>query len=286
MTFINFGARPPIFNQFRVYTVSGSPYADSSTSGSSNIYIGPLPDQGNLATAYDSARGSFDIVSVVETSQQVSTDTASTMYDVYFNFLTRSFSLIAWSTPTTQPTRGTDALGRWCQNGNPSYLFVASFYNVAGTAVYDNQTAGRRHLCNVYNAIEKVVSSVQSSSYATTSTSLTTVGGSTTDGAGRVSYVQAFSKNLVQAQFNYATVVIASASALAFFGLGVNSTSASSAYEQSTGMAYAASAQSQGQPPVYKSQASAGYTYLQQLFASSSGTVTVYSPYLNATVYV
>lgn len=122
----NVFATVPNICQLRLYPTSGSPYAMTSST-SSTICIGGST-QGNQC-AFQQTNGSYLLLSVPEIVISLSGLTALTGYDVYLKDINgvTTYSMVAWSSLTTAPTRSKDSLGRWTKSSDTTSLLIGAF---------------------------------------------------------------------------------------------------------------------------------------------------------------
>jgi hypothetical protein len=256
-------ALPTPFNNLRVYLVSGSPYADGSSSGNSNIYAGPLPT-GNKQTV-DNGSGVLSIVTITEISLAL-TLTSGSAYSVFLvnTAGAQTLEVDVWSNSTTPLTYARDGAGRFCKSGSTNKLLIAELYAAATNKVYD--WTGSRHLVNLYNQQEAVLFAQDTSaSWAGTGA---IEAHSTVDGTGRVSiFVGSNAIPLkVDAMQNFST----GAANVAIFGLGLNSTSAFTVSNQISG-----AATQEGVSVHYAANLTTGLNFIQRLDnAPNTTTVT------------
>lgn len=257
-----------IYNGGRLYLVSGSPFADGSTSGNSTLYYGPCPNLGNLITL-DNGSGVLQTFSFSEISLSL-TSTGGDAYDVYIynNSGSLSFATTVWSNATTPPSRSTDAAGRLTKSGETNYLLVGFFY-AAGTNTTDDWT-GARYVQNVFNKIGKNVQGAISSpsSWTTTSTTGVSANGNTTLGQGRVGIFA----DGINAVFITTNVGVGNSGAnQSYWAIGVNSTSSFNAFTFTTGTSV------QTVNVQYVTTLAVGLNYLQMIEQVSGGTATYYA---------
>jgi len=256
------GTSFPAVNNGRLYLTSNSPYAD--TGASSTLYYGPI--NGTQITLYNGT------AEVTQTFSQVTLAvgglTASTVYDIYVksaSSTTVALSYVAWSGLNTPPARGTQD-GRLTKNGDATSLLVGAIYLNSSSNVTDNTST--RGVSNVYNTIPRALNCVDTTaSWTCTSVVPQPSNANTTDGVGRVSYVQA-----IQGAYGLTAECwgqAAYAGAQPSLGIGINSTS--------TGVVFAAQTESSGSLTAtlactYSFTPTVGYTYLQRLQLASSAT--------------
>jgi hypothetical protein len=259
-----------IFNHCRIYLVSGSPYADGSSSGNGTLYFGPCSNLGQYLTQ-ENGSGSLTTVAISEISLSL-TLTSGSAYDVYEynNAGTQTLEVVVWSNTSTPPTRSTDAAGRLCKNGSTGHLLVGIIY-----ATTTNKTAdwtGQRHVNNVYNKTQKAINASDSTvTWTTTSTSFQSANGSTTDGAGRFSFMSDGINAISPATF--CIVRNSTAGVACFWAIGLNSTTVSTvnaATTVPTANAY------QSFSCAYSGILATGYNYVQLLQSVAAFTGTFY----------
>jgi hypothetical protein len=181
-----------IVNDCRTYLVSGSPYADGSSSGNTSILFGPCSNLGKYLTV-DDGSGNLSVVTVTEISLSLSSGfTSGHIYDLYAKNTAGTLSLdsTTWST-NTPPSRSTDAAGRLTKSSATNELLVGAFYMIDSTHTAD--WIGERHVSNLYNRTPKQCQAF----LGTTSWTLTSgsanqraVNSNTTDGQGRFAFTQ------------------------------------------------------------------------------------------------
>jgi hypothetical protein len=143
------------FNNYRLYTVSNSPFQDSLSSGSSSLYWGPT-NTGNCFSQYISTT---DLLAFGHPGQQtISSSWANgTAYDIYVQLTSAtavSFLIAAWSSPTTPPTGRTINGGGQLCDSTGNYVYVGSIY-YTGSAFFDYP--GLRAVYNKYNQMSKAL---------------------------------------------------------------------------------------------------------------------------------
>lgn len=265
-------------NQGRMYLVSGSPYADGSSSGNGTLYYGPVVT-GTGITLYN---GSLE---VTQTFSEVSMSLSglSGMQDIYVYSTgptSVALSAVAWS-GNTPPTRAVQD-GRYVKNATPTYLWIGAVY------VNSNVTAdwtGERWVSNIYNTVVKPFSAQDSTSSWNTATSLGPANGNTTDSIGRISYVQALSidaLSVVATGTYYGQAVTGST----YFAIGLDSTTSPAVESQFR--VYTGSGGGNSTLVVnYSFLPSVGWHYIQrqEYWTGSSGNGTGSSlNYLNGTI--
>jgi hypothetical protein len=176
-----------IYNNARAYLVTGSPYADGSSSGNATIYVGPL-STGKFQT-YDNGSGVLTSAALIETSISISGLTTATSYSLflYNNAGTWTLETDAWSGINTPLTYVKDAAGRLAKTGATNKLLVAEFYCSSAGLVF-NYLAGERSLANIYNKIPMGILGTMSTAtwIPTSSSAFNPPNANTTIGQGRV----------------------------------------------------------------------------------------------------
>ncbi len=153
-------------NNYRLYTVSGSPFADSPSAGSSSLYWGPT-GAGNAFAQYLSSTQPYALGSQGELQVGTSYSWANnTVYDIFAQLTTTSvtFLISAWSGPLSPPS------SRFLANGggqtcDPTgdYFWLGSVY-YTGSAFFDY--VGLRAVYNKYNqAVKPVMAAYTGSAY-------------------------------------------------------------------------------------------------------------------------
>jgi hypothetical protein len=255
------GTSFPAVNSGRLYLTSNSPYAD--TGSGTTLYFGPV--NGNQITLYN---GSAE---VTQTFSQVSLAlgslSASTVYDIYCKSASSTtvvISAVAWSGLNTPPARGTQD-GRLTKNGDATNLLVGAIYLNSSSQVTDNTST--RGVSNVYNTISRVLSCVDTTaSWDCASLVPQPSNGNTTDGTGRVSFVQCIAEQY-GVNVECWGQMEGSSTAQPGLGIGVNSTTTLSAVaaQSASGIATTGAC-------TYSFSPSPGYTYLQRLQIASGTT--------------
>jgi hypothetical protein len=151
----NVYATVPAMCSLRLYTQTGHPNADSPGYAVSTLFVGPSL-QGNQTT-FQQTNGSYSIISSVETSVSMSSDSAGFTYDVYVKNIagTETITQSAW-TGSVPPTRGADSLGRLTKNGDTTSLLIG-WYQTVGATTTQNDNYGGYLVSNVYNTVSPVV---------------------------------------------------------------------------------------------------------------------------------
>jgi hypothetical protein len=256
------GTTFPVVNNGRLYLTSGSPYADTTATGT--LYFGPI--NGNQITLYN---GSAE---VTQTFSQVSLSvgglSASTVYDIYVKSASSTtvvLSSVAWSGLNTPPTRGTQD-GRFTKNGDATSLLVGAIYLNAGSQVTDDTAT--RGVNNLYNQIPRALFANDSTTSWTYSGAIRAANSNTTDGTGRFSFVQTLTNAALDVTCFCAVNSGGNAGSI---GIGLDSTSAysSAGLFEISGIISAACTYA-------PSSLSAGYHYLQRL-EFASGSMTFYN---------
>jgi hypothetical protein len=259
----------------RLYLVSGSPWADGSSSGNSTVYFGSVPNIGNQISLSDTAL-TLDLRNYPfsETSLALSGLTAGTDYDFYVYFNTGSGNVaidtpVAWSNSTTPPARSIGADGRSYKSGDFTRLWVASGKAVSTTAIAD--WTGERFLSNVYNQVEKSLSAILTvTSFGVTSSTFASANSNTTDGQGRVSWIQCLANSPVKVRLAITGGNSAVPNSL-FGAIGIGSTTTPSV----RAAMYCTTANGvDGREVSWNAPPSVGDTYAQFLVAVSGGTGT------------
>jgi hypothetical protein len=213
-----------MLEQFRCSLVSGSPYADSTAA--STIWLQPLPDVGNLVTRWNAVTSRFETIPITQVPFSISVSTAATVYDLYYDFVTDTFSTTAWTSATTPPTRSTDNAGRLCQSGTPESLLVCAFFADSTTTCTDNP--GERGLANIYNKIEKPIQAINTAaSWAVGATSWVASAGLTTAGTGSISFLFADARSHLSVTNYQQAQIGTTAGADGFIGIGLDWTTGS-----------------------------------------------------------
>lgn len=264
-----------VVNNCRTYLVSGSPYADGSSSGNATVYFGPCSNLGKFLTL-DNGSGVLSVFTVSEISKSLSSGFSSaTIYDeyVYNNSGTLTIDTTAWSS-NTPPTRGTDAAGRLTKTGATNELLVGAFYMISSTATAD--WYGERLVSNVYNTTSKNLQAADSTGSWSYNGVARPADNNTTDGVGRFSVLQVLAINsLVYSTFGF--LGIPSGSIQGYIGIGLNSTSSLLTYigaNSTTAVAYTSTI---SYSYSIASSSLLGYNYIQRLESTaSSGSVTYY----------
>lgn len=187
--------------QGRLYLVSGSPNADSSSSGSAVVLFGPS-NAGNRIRLYsgvDWVEQSFSEVSLSSSGL-----TPNTMYDICVNSSSLdsvALNAIAWPSLTTPPTRSIQD-GRLVADGVPQQLYVGSVYVDANSLF--NDFVGARTVWNLYNQIAKKGSAqiATNSSHQYSGTAPQPVNGNTTLGQGRINICTGLAVNALAVHAN------------------------------------------------------------------------------------
>ena len=170
-----------------LYTTTGTPYADSSSTGSQTLYFGPTA-AGNLITIYN---GTSEVTQTFsEASLSVGALSAG-VYDVYAvsaSSTTVTLSTAAWS-GNTPPSRSTQD-GRLTKNGATTYLLVGVIGVTTGGYVID--WTGQRNISNTYNKRRRAVLCGDTTvSWVYASATIRAANGTTgqTPGTGRITFV-------------------------------------------------------------------------------------------------
>jgi len=240
---------PVVYQQGRIYGASGTPYNNGGGSVST-IFFGPLPDKGNLITL-DNGSGVLSTKTFTEISLSLATGfTSGNVYDVYVynNSGTLTLDTAVWTNTTTPPTRGSDAAGRLTKNGATNELLVGAIFMTSNTTTQDNGSA--RYISNVFNTDFRGMSASDSTaSWTVTSTTFVAANGNTTNGQGRVSFLQAVSSNTFTA--HYTAYYANNSTTQTLAGIGIDSTTSTSNFGvNNTGAASSISVQANiGQSP-------------------------------------
>lgn len=263
-------AAVPIDN-CRLYLVSGSPYADGSSTGNGIVYFGPCSNLGQLLTL-DNGSGVLSTYTVSEISLSLATGYVSTnVYDVYVfnNSGTLTLATTVWTNATTPPTRGTDAAGRLTKSGSTNYLLVGAIELTSTTQTMD--WVGARVVSNIYNLVIKPVQAIDTSSSWTYATAtVRAANANTTNGQGRFSFLQVIQQNAVSAQL--ITSYTAANNGTTVVGIGIDSTSTLTIASG----AQIAAAQNFMNSSVSYTNAYLGYHYWQRCEYATGGTTTFY----------
>jgi hypothetical protein len=229
------GAADPTFQQLsyaipqlRVYLVTGSPYADGSSSGNTAIFCGPLPT-GDMVT-WDNGSGVLTTTALTECTLSL-TATSAHSYSVflYNNSGTWTLEIDVWSGANTPLTYGTDALGRYAKSGATNKLLVAEFYASGSNTVYN--WTGERSLCNIYNTISKsVFAQIPAASWTYGTATWRASDANTTNGQGRVGVFSSSVPNSINASFAQDMALGANN---CWISIGIDSTSSPTAREAS-----------------------------------------------------
>jgi hypothetical protein len=203
-------------NGLRLYLVSGNP--TETTSSSSNIYIGPsLTNQ----CTFDNGSGVLSTYTMTEQSKSLSGLTSGAVYDVYMTS-GGTISLTKWSSNTTTPTRGSDAAGRPTASGNTAALWFGIIETISTTATEASATF--MAVSNAYNQVPGVLLATNSMvSTTTSSTSFVNTDSNTTDGVGRIHWIQALPNMIVPAMYRL-TVYAATSGVVVFTALALDGT--------------------------------------------------------------
>jgi hypothetical protein len=138
----------PLVNQCRAYLVSGSPYADGSTSGNGTLYFGPCPDLGNQISLWSKTQNKWITQSISETSLSLSGVSGS--YDILV--------LSTGATTAEIIVQLTSSASYIVQDGrqiraSDGAMYVGSFSTVATGLTQDTEAI--RYLSNLFNAVAK-----------------------------------------------------------------------------------------------------------------------------------
>jgi len=209
-------------NDFRLTCSSGNPVPNSDVSSSGTIYL--CPYKGNNIALYDgSTRWT------ILTSSQVSlalTATSGVVYDVfaYNNSGTLTLETLAWSNTTTRATALVYQDGVLVKNGATTRRYVGSFYAHGSNVTQD--TAGNRAVYNAVNRTRRpLAGSIGTASWTYASTTIRAANSNTTNGQGRVSFLNGLDEDAVEA--TYSTQVQGTSVTVGNIYLGLDSTSAS-----------------------------------------------------------
>jgi hypothetical protein len=264
--------------QVRLACVSGSPYADSSGSSSSSLYIEPLPT-GNQVL-FQQTGGNYQLLSFAQTAVTMSGNTANVIYDVYVKDLlgTVTVSQAAWSS-NTPPTRGTDTLNRLTKNGDTTSLLIGCYRAVAATTTVDD--ASSRWVSNVYNPIKKRLVCIDTTATVVPAVASTwvTYNANTTDGTDRFSYVQCIANFPTWAR-NYIVAYNGSGSYYGggYCGIGFNSTSTVIAGASGAGIVGTTVYGSNSAACEASEPATVGYNYYQRMYSGNTGSTYYADP--------
>ena len=254
----------------RLYLTTGSPVANANAAA--NVYYGPY--RSNTVTI---SNGTNQVPQTfAQTTLSLSALSTATVYDIYITSAsptTISFVTVAWGGINTPPTRSTDSYGRLCANGTPADLLVGSIYVNGSNQTVDNTS--ERWVSNIYNAVPRAMNCTDTTTdWTTSSTTPVTANGSTTDGIGSVSFVQAVANacgvNIVCFQNSVAG---AAGNDIPIVGFGINSTSA---YTVSSYGAAGTASNTSTVSLNYALSPSAGYTYVQRLNSATAGSPVFY----------
>jgi hypothetical protein len=255
------GFTSAMVNGGRLYLVSGTPFSDSGST--STLFFGPA--YGNQITLYN---GSSE---VTQTFAQVSLSlvslTVNSVYDVYVKSAsgtTVALSTVIWTNTTTPPTRGTQD-GRLTKSGDATSLLAGSIFINASNQAIDNTST--RGVSNLYNAVPRAMICADTTpTWTYGSTTPRAANANTTDGVGKVSFLQTIANGAYIADCFCA---ISGGSIGSYVGIGVNSNTAYSSYTSaySAGVAVTAACS-------YAGSAGVGITYLQRMESTYGATIT------------
>jgi hypothetical protein len=250
----------------RLYLVTGQPYADAGAS--STLYFGPDYSIGNLETYWDGAAEQTTTLS--EISLPLSGLTTGVIYDIYVNYSSGfALSTVAWS-GNTPPTRDTQD-GRLVKHSNPDFLLVGAIKAASATTTIDDSAS--RWVSNLQNAAPRSLTCADSNNtWAQGMTALTSADGDTTDGIGRVSFVQVVARQPVKFG-NFQTADNNVVNGGFQIAIGFDSTSVASAEAQGTSTTSNAT-QSLSVEYTAPISTTLGYHYLQRLEGNPTSVST------------
>lgn len=210
-------------NNGRMYGITASPYADTTSAGVTSIFFGPAAG-GGVITLQDTSVNQL----TTQTFSQISLSTtlADGLYDLYIksaSSTTISASTGAWSSTTAPPTRGTDIIGRATKNGDAGSLLVGAFRVVSNT-VYDY--TARRNIHNLFNQVSKRFAGTPGTQGPTGVVFPAAIG---TFGVGIAEYIQTLSTGPGSAEFTFiSSIQLSAINVIGGIGIGINATTATS----------------------------------------------------------
>ncbi|HEY9755245.1 MAG TPA: hypothetical protein V6C97_08790 [Oculatellaceae cyanobacterium] len=182
----------------RLYTQAGAPNADSS-GPSSTLFVGPLLT-GNQCASYSGT--AMVLQTVIETAVSMSGNTVGANYDVYYKNVSGVITLsqVAWTNSTTPPTRGSDAFGRLCKNGDTTSLLVGAYTAISATTCQDDPS-----IRGVSNALCPIAKNLYATD-TTTEFNFSTVpwipaDSNETNGQGRFSWLSCLPNSMVNCRY-------------------------------------------------------------------------------------
>jgi hypothetical protein len=255
-----------VFTNVRAYLVSGSPFADGSSSGNTTLYMGPIT-QGKFQT-YDNGSGVLTTAALTEVSYSLSSLASGDSYDFYLynNSGTWTIEADQWSGVSTPLSTSTDAAGRLTKSGSTNKLLIASGTCLTAGKLY--MWTGERDFVNQYNKFQvPLFCQDTTANWSWATASVRAADANVTPGQGRVS----FWVPREGAKVNANCFCGVSGSNAGFIGIGLNSTSAFNTWATTNMTSYFGSVSCS-----YSGNATVGPNYLQRLEAESGGSMSFY----------
>lgn len=160
------GGAVPFSNGFRLTLTSNTPVTTTDVTGAGTIYL--TPHKGNVLFLYVS--GAWVRRTTAQVSIALSGLTSGRPYDVfaYDNAGTVTLEVLAWTNDTTRATALAYQDGILTKSGDPTRLYLGSFYTTSTTATEDS--AANRYLWNYYNRVASFMERKESTASWTYST--------------------------------------------------------------------------------------------------------------------
>lgn len=268
--------------QGRLTLTSGTPVTTSNVSSASTLYFSPI--NGNWVGLYDGTNWSLNTFS--ELSLSLASLTSGKNYDVFLYNNSGTLTLIlgpGWSTDTSRGTgAGTTELivqdGIWVNkqdlSGGPTAKkgrYLGTIRTTGTTTTEDSDS--RRYVWNCYNrAIRPLLAKDTTDQWSYTTNAWRAANANTTDGVGRVSFVNGLDLEAVTSRAQR-MVYNGGAPVRASIGIGLDSTSATAAGELNNGASYT-TASFEVTTADWTGYAGIGYHYIQTLERSEAAGTT------------
>jgi hypothetical protein len=261
------------YAQCRLTLSSTLPVADASAA--STIYL--LPYQGNFLSTYDGS-SIWTPRMLTSLSYSLSGLTFPANYDLFCFWNGSALALdtpLQWTNDTT-PVARQSVNGVLCKGSDSTRRWMGSFRALSATTTNDSTSS--RWLSNAQNQVVRpLFAQDTTSTWTATATSPQAANGNTTDGVGRVSFLQGNAAFPVQISA-YQNCGNSFSDVGSYFAIGYDSTTvgvAGGAYYQMTGGGYGVVA------CAYVANLPLGYHYVQRLQWVNADTGTYYGNYLN-----
>lgn len=183
----------------RLTLTSGTSVTTTDVTAATNVYY--TPDQHNLLPQYSATDGKVVLRPFSEMTLSIAGYAANTNFDVFSKYSggTITLSTQAWSGDTTRATALTQlANSKLLVSSSDNEKTFLGTFRTTSTIGQTEDSAARRHVCNVYNKVARAMAATDPTDTWTYTTALVReANGASTDGISRFAFVRALDNDAV-----------------------------------------------------------------------------------------